>query len=241
LVDGNETTAKKIDYLGYKPQEGEYIQFLYKCGEESTLSAAIPIIDVGYGDNDNFNIKEYFQGDFEKTESEELKGIVYDPLAKEGSVTMEYINPLSYNFFAFEFIVPNKGDSNTIGAITLTLTDYYDRNSKIIFRFENNAGYMCYSLNGSKAIISGKSFTDVSYNFKYDVQKEAFLVGGQYFEAQTFTSDKLLLSVTFEDFKGDNCQLAVRKIMNQVFTFLDCVSQRIVNNNIWCSRAARFR
>lgn len=217
IIDGNESNAQKIDYAGYKPQEGKCVQFLYKCGVHSLKSQVIPIVDVGYGDGAKFDIKEYFQGDFKKTANDELKAIVYTPNATEGTATMEYINPLSYNFFAFEFIVPNTGANNTIGAIVLTLTDYYDENNQIEFRFENNAGFMCYSMNGAKAIMSGKAFTDVSYTFKYDVQEEEFLVSGQYFKVQPLKSDKLFMSITIEDFKGENCQLGVRKVMNQVF------------------------
>lgn len=217
IVDGDEDGATKIDYANYKA-EGASVQFLYKCGNKEARSKVIPVVDVGYRDGETFDIKEYFQGNFTKAADEDREAILYTSNVKEGNVTMDFINPLSYNFFAFEFTIPTAEDKSSIGAVVLTLTDFVDRDRKIEFRFENNAGFMCYSLNGAKAVVAGKPFEEEYYNFKFDVAQEKFLVGGEYFSADAFTGDRLLLSVTLEDVHGENATIAIHKIMNQAFT-----------------------
>ena len=174
------------------------------------------MVDVGFGGA--LHLNEYFQGDgFVKDENEAL----FTVKGGAGNYTLDVINVLSLSAFSFEFTVPTN-DTNagkvydSLQSIDVTLTDYYDREKKLTARYENVNGLLAITFDGESKVNTGRAFAGMKNNFFYTADLFSDASGSNWVWDDSFTSNKILLSVTLVGVDGD-AGFSVQRIGSQGF------------------------
>lgn len=171
----------------------------------------IPVVDVGFGGD--IDQAKYFVGDFEKTAQRE--GVFLQSNVYGSTNVADFVLPISFSAFQFEFQVPSAYAN--FEQMDITLVDYYERDRKITISYKNVSGFMAISFDGRPDkwkvdVPFADSLARIFYNagLKTFMDKDGFSFSSQ----KEFSSDKALLSITFKNIKGQSGVL-VQKICNQ--------------------------
>jgi hypothetical protein len=206
----------EINHRDFQVNASTSVSFKFEIGSKAIETETFKVVDVGFGGA--LNVKEYFQGDgFVKDENETLF-TVKDGV---GNYTLDFINVLSLSAFGFEFTVPTNDTEagtvyNSLQAIDVTLTDYYDREKKLTVRYENVDGLLAITFDDAKKVNTGRAFAGVKNNFFYSAGLFADASGSTWDWGDSFTSNKILLSVTLVGVDGD-AGFSVQRIGSQGF------------------------
>ena len=212
VTDGDKSSETKVDYANVKIPDSSSVQFKYSYGGESVFSEEISVVNVGYGKS--LKMQEYFVGDFNKTA--DPNGVYYQSNITRGSNTLEFVNILSLSSFTFSCIVP-KGFDN-FEAIDITLTDYYHRNNSVTISYVNKKT-TTYMVCGNAQADVGVAYTGFAHKFYYNSRYGTFNdMGGKTLSwTNTFSSDKVLLSVTVRNISGE-CKIGIVEAGGQIFS-----------------------
>ena len=149
----------------------------------------IKIVDVNYGTSE-LDIAKYFAGDFAGNASVDTPNFVSYNLVKTNFGKIEFINPLLLSSAGFEFSLSQDAK---VGAFTVVLTDFYNRENAIRIKFDNGV-----TVNGKELSVK-ESYLGTSVKISYD-SSEVLTVGSSSVTVESgFSSDKMLLSVEFEN------------------------------------------
>ena len=207
----------EINHKDFKVNASSTVRFKFEIGTKSVETESFEVVDVGFGGA--LKLNEYFQGKgFEKSDSEALFTIKNG----EGNYTLDFINVLSLSALNFEFTVPKddyleQGDIyDELQAIDVTLTDYYDREKQVTLSYKNVNGLLAISFNGGANVNTGRVFSGVKNNFFYNNGVFSNSSGHTWAFANSFESDKILLSVTLIGVDGD-AGITVQRLGSQGF------------------------
>lgn len=206
------------EYVEINPNEvtitaSETVKIKAVSASDSSLfieTENIPVVDVNFGSR--LSMENYFVGDFEGEAN--TAGVAYTA-TKSGDATMKFINVLSLKNFNLTFA----GEAaNSIGSLTVTLTDYYNHNNQMaITLYKDAAGKPLMKVTG------GRNMT-LSQNFDTGARTSLICTGTEIsvnsadvmLQTIDFTSDKCLLAVTLHD-ATEGEVLNVYQVGNQGF------------------------
>ena len=168
----------------------------------------IPVVDVNFGSR--LSLENYFVGDFEGEAN--TAGIVYTA-TKSGDATMKFVNVLSLKNFNFTFA---GGVANSIGSLTVTLTDYYNNNNQMsITLYKDAAGNPLMKITGGRNMTLTQNFDSGARTSITCTGKEIAVNSADVMpQAIDFTTDKCLLAVTLHD-ATEGEELNVYQVGNQ--------------------------
>ncbi len=189
--DGAEYTEINPDEMIVNASESVKIKVV--SASDSSLfmeTENIPVVDVNFGSR--LLMENYFVGDFAGEAN--TAGVAYTA-TKSGDATMKFANVLSLKNFNFTFA----GEAaNSIGSMTITLTDFYDRSNQMaITLYKDAAG------NPLMKVTGGRNMT-LSQNFDAGARTSLIVTGTEIsinsadvmLQTIDFTTDKCLLTVT---------------------------------------------
>ena len=205
---------QKIDYSNFLVDASEKIQFKYSYNGTEKESEQIKVIDVG-PDSSNVIVKNYFYGEDFTAEKPESNRIKYTVSGSGESATLDFINVISLSNFSLQFEIPE--ESAAIGAVVISLIDYYDPSRVTKITYSNVAGSAMLSVDGSRAQPLGKRFAGVDHSVSYSggfvTNANPQIVSAS---GTVFLSDKILLQIELINYEDGAC-FAVKKLENHSF------------------------
>ncbi|MBQ8374302.1 MAG: hypothetical protein IJX98_01860 [Clostridia bacterium] len=192
-------------------------KFRYACKDDPTVyieSEEVMIVDVNYTPDiatDVLDVGSYFVGNATATASNSY--VQYVPKAA-GDTTLDFINPISLSNFEFGFFLPT---ASKLSALTLTLTDYYNRKAAITFTLTKRDGVCYFSADGgAETRLASDYHSGGKASVLYNLSQIAINATDRIAYNRSFTTDKCLLSVTM---KGADTatQLQISQICKQDF------------------------
>ena len=159
--------------------------------------------------------EKYFVGDF-SSETAEV-GITYQS-NKSGANSLDFVNVISQSNFTFGFVIPK--DFDEFKTMTVSLTDYYDRNNAITVKYTMAEKGYYVQFNDGRNVYVNAEFVD--FNHKLSVSGTFFSIigalGTQKFESwKSFTTDKALLQIAFDGIE-ENCAIQVKELCETTFS-----------------------
>lgn len=207
--DGGE--YKEADADKFVVQNASVMKIRLVCASDEKVfieSDEIKIVDVKYGTSD-FDVTKYFTGDFTGSRSEDKSAYTSFDLKKTKAGAVSFINPLLLSCFNFRFSV---SDRSNMGAYTIVLTDYYERNNVVRIKFGDKV-----TVNGKETIVSDEYFGQ-PIMVSYDSSKNLSIGSSTSKFDFGITSEKVLLSVEFENVTGGG-EFNVYSICGQPFGY----------------------
>ena len=202
LKDGVWSEWQAIDYHDYKVEAGEKIQFKYIYKDKTLASNEIPLIndafDGGLGMSD---FTKYFQGDISIEEIGTNFAMVSN--VNSGETTIDFINVLSLSSFTVYFNIPN--EMSNYKTIEFELTDYLDRNNKVAVSYTNSGSGIKFAVVGGNEVTANKAYAGTVFKLTYYKDRGQFAdleAGTSVDWANTFTSDRVLLSIKIKGISG---------------------------------------
>ncbi len=219
--DGGEW--KEATYGEYRVNASSTVRFkLQYDGEDvaESTSKAFSVIDVGsfnnltvgQGAQIESTLGRFFVGDFEPVVLGE--GVRYTSNKTSGDNGLTFINVLSLANFTFEFLFEN--ELMGFGAVEIEIIDYYDRENKTSITYEQSGKGYLLGYNGTKTFLNSE-LTARKNTISY-VNGTFTVIGNttRYYAANDYSSDKVLLHVTFKDITGA-AGLQISKLGSQLF------------------------
>ena len=206
-LDGAAYT--QIDYSNFKVEGVDTVQFKYVYGETSVESEVIPVVRDSFGKQGTkslINLKNYFQGEF-TTEDVTDKGsknfkIIAD--ATSGNSTIDFVNVLSLTNFKIVFKIPT--ELSNYKSISFTITDYLNRNNTETITYTNTGSGTSFNVKGTNQTIAGSAvYANNEFDLTYGLSNSDFRdtkIGAQIPWANNFTSERVLLDITFSGITG---------------------------------------
>ncbi len=186
-------------------------QYVYDDNVVKTTSE-YPIIDVGF--KNEWNIGEYFQGDFTKTVG--AKNASFESNKTSGMNTLEFIKELSFSFFNLQFSIP-EGKRN-FSELNITLTDYYDEHNSLVIRIKPNGAKLDFYVGTQVKQVTTVELADAI--LYYDAEKKSMIFGDVSIPIENpFKTDKCYFSISLCDLMGEST-IAISKLNNQQTTTL---------------------
>lgn len=141
----------------------------YACAADETVyveSEEMTIVDVEYGTAD-FDKTKYFVGNFTASAVKDVpdRTTFTYKFTSTSKPELEFINPLSLSSFATRFTVP---EGQKTKAVTLVLTDYYNRENTAELEISQDASGAYFSFNGSAPERVGDTFVGSPMTVSYD-------------------------------------------------------------------------
>ncbi len=175
------------------------VQFEYRYkGTVLYTSVAKKVVDVGY--NGALKMDQYFVGDF--TATPDAKMIRYISKQQVGNNTLTFINPISFDSFAFNYQIIEEYRNFT--SLTIQLVDFYNRENVLDIIFGATEAGSYYQINDkicqlerSANLLSSIEYDEISRGFK-------FFTGDTIAYNSQFSSDKVLLNITLNGIFGES-------------------------------------
>ena len=163
--DNGESYQSIEDYKCVKITGSNTAIIKYRCekGDSNAeiISNPIGIVDVGYGNNKNLRIRDYFVHDgftsesYEESNSTDLQ---YDLDPSRNCGMLKFVNVLDLSSLNFTFKIPvNLSNYKKVNVI---LTDYYDSEITYTVSYIKKDGLCYVSLNGQKELATSYKFAD---------------------------------------------------------------------------------
>ncbi len=206
----NGSFAKIENYNNYLVTAKKTVKFKFIYNGAEIESEELKVVDVGLNQsNESVNLPGYFVSDGKavvtKYFDEEFVKIKAD-----ADSTVEFINPISFKYFALNFNIPK--NSNKFKRLNFILTDFYDATRTITIGFADDGSPMMF-VNDKSATLSSLTGKVLSVEYKNkNIQNDTVKLAVD----NIFTSDKVLLSIAFEGVTG-NSELQLFKINGQSF------------------------
>ena len=228
LYSGDSVVEETVTDVYLKQDDGEFIkvtdiesvtvtatekvQFRYNWGQASSLSAEIPVVDVGI--TEKIHIEKYFAGDFEQAPNPAYVG--YYSKKAQGDNALQFINAIGLSNFALKFKVPQESDKFT--KLTITLCDYYERANKVEIAYGKTATGIYFNVNGGAQQIAEKAYAGETWTISYNEKRAAFEMASNIVIPwqNTFSSDRILLQITLNGINGES-GIEIMQINNQIF------------------------
>lgn len=197
-----------VEMIGSKSVSFQYI---YNDDVVRT-TGEYPIVDVGF--RNEWNIGEYFQGDFIKTVG--AKDTSFESNKTSGTNSLEFIKELSFSFFNLQFSIP-EGKRN-FSEFNITFTDYYDENNMLVVRIKPNGAKLDFSVGTHVKQVNTVNLADAI--LYYDAEKASMIFGEVSIPVKNpFKTDKCYLSISLCDLTGESA-IVISKLNNQQTTTL---------------------
>ncbi len=227
--DGAGDFVKFDDNVIEKVAGEQYLELQYTFDGVVVYSKQLPIMDVGFGDLDAFDLAKYFVGgNFEKNANSE--NVFLKSNVTSGSNGFEFINFVDSSKFvlefnnnvgreAFDYLYENKeeypdGYFANYTTVKVILTDYYDFSNKVEIKFVKNASITAMYVDGVAAASSAPNF-DEGVKLTYSFATKSFVAGKAKVEKELpFVSPKCYFEVVLEGITGESA-IAITKINNE--------------------------
>lgn len=175
------------------------------------------VIDINYT-QDKKDYHNLFVGDYTSNQKG-IHAFTYTWDGNQTSGTLSFANLISLNNFSLNFFIPEEG-ANFV-KLSITLQDGYNLANKIVVSYEQlQANSVLYSVeqysNGQKASSESKIIENVLYG-DYSLSYTSGQIkdkSGLFYPINAFESDLCLLSLQFEDMKGE-CSVDLKSLNNQ--------------------------
>lgn len=214
---------KEVAYGDYKIQAAQTVQFKAQyegVDVEETQTAVFSVIDIGSlsdlsvgdGDEKESTLGRFFVGDF--TAEVLGEGIRYTSKKTSGENELTFVNVLSLSNFAFDFTLET--ELMGFGALEIEIVDYYNRVNVTSFTYKQSGNGYFLGYNGNESFLNS-SVTARKNTISYT--NGIFTVIGnttRTYKAQSYSSDKVLLHVTFKDISG-KAGLQISRLGSQLF------------------------
>jgi len=213
FIKEDEKEYVSIDYSSVKITASDKVQFKYVSEGKEVYSSEITVVDVGFMPGDfTLGIENYFYGDFEATSS--YKGVQLISNVNSGSNSFEFINPVSIS--KFQFIFKSVANMANFNEVKIELTDYYDRDKKVVLGFREEAGVMTYYAGGVSSGVA-VNFAKSDFTVFYDEKTSNFIdgTGQQLTWYNDFSSDFALMKVTVGGITGAS-GLEIKEVSGQL-------------------------
>lgn len=161
----NGENYQEIDYKRAKITGDGAAIIKYRCVKNNNvaeiISEPIAIVDVGYGDNKNLRLCDYFVHDgftsksYEESNNSDLQ---YDLDASLNGGTLKFVNVLDLSSLNFTFKIPV--NLSEYKAVNVLLTDFYDKELTYTVSYIKKDGACYISVNGAKEVASSYKFAD---------------------------------------------------------------------------------
>ena len=219
--DGGEfnkvTNLNKVKITG-----AETVSVQFRHGDAFSEISSAKIVEVGYDGNNELRLRDYFLGDFSvKTLSDDgqstVSDVTYVSNVKEGNNVLKFINPLSYQNFKFEYLIP--ADKNKFTKLNVKLIDRENEENTIVISIRNTDAEGLASVNGSAEFgIGEKSSGGYSIRIAYNYDRGYFYVGStKHVFAPVFNGDSAYLEVEMEGIYGASA-ITVKAVNNVNFS-----------------------
>ena len=185
-ADWVETDFRKVTITA-----NDTVQFEYRYkGIVLYTSAAKKVVDVGY--NGALKMEQYFVGDF--TAAPDARMIRYISKQQDGNNTLTFINPISFDNFAFNYQMIEEYRNFT--NLTIQLVDFYNRDNVLDIVFGTTETGSYYQINGTICQLDRPAnlLSSIEYDEKSRVFK--FFTGDTIAYNSQFSSDKVLINIT---------------------------------------------
>ncbi len=207
---------KVSDVENVKITGSNKMEIKYVAGDISSKIVSATIVETKDATGEYYFLKNYFQGDFDKTPTSE--SIIFIANSTSGDSTLSFVSPFVQSDFDFSFTIPS--NMSSFGAIKITLTDVYDSLIKTEIEIRKINAKECYLIinNGTKYTVekpfSSNENTQITYN---KTLKSFVYVGSKTVPFEFAVSSGMVnMDITLKDIDG-NAGLEVKKICNQVF------------------------
>ena len=211
LEDGIGEYKKIENPSKYKIKASETLQFKYVYLEKYIESEVIPVVDVKYG-TDEKTYSNFFVGNMDYV-GVDISSFVYT-FGQQGQTTgcMEFINTISLDNFVLSFKIPES--KNNFKKLTLTLTDFMNRENKNVIVYETTD-------KGFDILINGKTVNSVKETITNSLQTVNYYTSSNKIRnnyggegvCNVFEGDLCMLSVEFTGLIGES-SIAIEKINN---------------------------
>lgn len=215
-----EINAKKFTVAGNRT-----IKFKTVCADNENVyieSAELPIIDAGYGSDGTVEIADYFAGNM----SVAIAGRIPELTANSSDAYFEFINPVLFSQFGLGFEIPSTDDGRkqSVGSMTITLTDYFDPDNKYEINISGKNGKFAATVNGESHSL-GKDWNGERLSVK--IYGGVLLVGTRNIETTNpFESSLCFMSVRFDGVKA-GFKVRVDEVCNQGLTTVSSGSTKV--------------
>lgn len=201
FVSEDGGAEREIDTLNYKVTANSTVRFKYVSGDVVEYSKTLKVVDVGFGDS--LSMQSYFVGN-EIIKESKNSSIVFTANVETGTASTEFINVLSLRAFSIALKVPEGNDKYQ--SFNVILTDYYDEGNVCVLKFsKTSSGDMMVQVNDGIPTKVGVPFVYGKYTtVSYVSSKDEFSITGgpSLINPVQFTSDRIILSLSFENVKG---------------------------------------
>ncbi len=185
-------------------------QFSYQ-GSLVKTTKEYPIVDVGFGVSNGWQIDKYFTGEFDATIGAGSTDFVSK--VQSGENSLEFIKEISFSSFSLSFL-PTAEKMN-YGSVKVTLTDYYNPFNRVVMQAKFVKDKTHFILGEKTISVDLNKATAEEMIFYYDASKEVLGFADALipFES-TFKTDKCYLTITLTDIEGES-GITLKKINNQ--------------------------
>ena len=206
LIEANETIRFKYSFTA-NGETAEYVTDSFKV-VNNAFNASKQAFKERYLQHN------YFVGDLTATQQ---SGAVMLAPNKLGTANIDFINVLSLEAFQFEFTVPQ--GYNNFASFEIKIIDFYDRDNVVTIAYRGNDTTSYVKINDSledtikRPFVSSTAFRVVQSTGTKFTEASGITLDAR----QNFTSDKVLLHLSFTGVSG-NAAVNVSKINGQQFT-----------------------
>ena len=207
--DGGEFAT--VDYANFIARDVDSVQFKYVyAGNEVGRSEVLKVVRDSFGRNGvvaRNNLKNYFQGDFYTEDNTEDAGSANFRIisnATSGNTTIDFVNVVSLTNFKVVFKIPSA--MSNYKSISFTLTDYLDQSKTEVITYTNTGSGTSFNVRGAnQTIAASAAFANNQFELTYGLSNSDFRdskTGAKVIWDNTFTSERILLSVTLSGITG---------------------------------------
>lgn len=211
-VKEDDGTFERIDFASYTVDANESVQFKYAYGGVETTSKVLPVVDVGFGGK--LDTAKYLAGNVSATA--EKKYVEVRANATTGDTTVQFINPVAFSLFRFEFNVPE--ETANFDGVEIRLTDYYDSDISVVIGYYKGADITQFKVDDASVDLT-YTFTDNDFAVWYERSAGKMMEksGATFDFENVFTSDRIFVEFTLKNLNGDSA-LRLLQIGNQPMT-----------------------
>lgn len=191
----------------------------YVCADDETVfieSEEITIVDVGYNTAE-FDKSKYFTGSFTASVSQDASDrTTYTyKFTSAAKPELDFINVLSLQSFGLKFAIP---EGQKTQAVSLVLTDYYDRSNQAVLTIMQEGTSASYSFNGGESVGLTDALIGAPVDVLYDGAGQLRIGNTKVSCPISFTTDLCLLTVKITGLSHGN-KFEVLSVCNQPFGY----------------------
>lgn len=206
FIEANETIQFKYSFTA----NGETVEY---------VTDSFKVVNNAFDASKQMFKERYLQHNYfvgELTATQQNGAVMLAP-NKLGTANIDFINVLSLEAFQFEFTVPE--GYNNFATLEIKIIDFYDRDNIITIAYRGNDKTSYVKINDSlEDTISRPFVSSTAFRVEQSSGTKFTEASGVSLDArQTFTSDKVLLHLSFIGVSG-NAAINVSKINGQQFT-----------------------